>query len=167
MKNHFESFLWLIDSSWNDSYIYILNTFAIGASFSAKFKLKYHHFLFNFYANKSSLLKVTKNTFLIFNLAMILTLTSRPMFLKFMKVVRGLHRVHEGLYRSSWRSSKVFMKIFKVFRGLNFCQRSIQSDRLSRFYNFVTRAPGSKIAILANSNELCKMVLKDSLESFL
>ena len=141
MKNHFESFLWLIDSSWNDSYIYILNTFAIGASFSAKFKLKYHHFLFNFYANKSSLLKVTKNTFLIFNLAMILTLTSRPMVLKFMKV---------------------FMK---VFRGLNFCQRSLQSDRLSRFYNFVTRAPGSKIAILANSNELYKIVLIDFIHS--
>ena len=60
-----------------------------------------------------------------------------------------------------------FMKVFKVFKGLNFCQRSLLSDRLSRFYNFVTRAQGSKIAIPANSNELCKMVLKDSLKSFL
>ena len=107
MKNHFESFLWLIDSSWNDSYIYILNTFAIGASFSAKFKLKYHHFLFNFYANKSSLLKVTKNTFLIFNLVMILTLTSRPMVLKFVKVFM---KFSEG-----WTSvNEVFSRIGSV-----------------------------------------------------
>ena len=142
MKNHFESFLWLIDSSWNDSYIYILNTFAIGASFSAKFKLKYHHFLFNFYANKSSLLKVTKNTFLIFNLAMILTLTK------------------DLWSSSSWRSSKFLegsTSVNEVFSRIGF----------SRFYNFVTRAQGSKIAILANSNELYKMVLKDSLKSFL
>lgn len=110
MKNHFESFLWLIDSSWNDSYIYILNTFAIGASFSAKFKLKYHHFLFNFYANKSSLLKVTKNTFLIFNLAMILTLTSRPMVLKFMKVFKVFRGSSEG-----WTSvNEVFSRIGSV-----------------------------------------------------